>query len=168
MKKSNLNKIKSTGFKLPDDYLDSFEEQVLGKIHDKPKLDAIETSGFKKPENYFDSLEERIAQKLSNQKETKVITLNAKRTLVYLSGIAAAILVLFNLAIFDSKPSFDDLETETVENYLLDESITSYEIAGLLSDEQIEEVIILDHNLSEDHIETYLLDNADIETLMIE
>jgi len=164
----NLNKIKSTGFKIPDDYFESFEESILSKLNGESKLSAVKTSGFKKPDNYFITLEESIVQKLSQKKETKIIKLNSKRTLLYVSGIAAAILLLFNLSIFDNKPSFDDLETETVENYIFDENINSYDIAALLSDEQIEKIIIKDHSLNEDNIEEYLLDNADIEALMIE
>ena len=167
MSNNNINKIKSTGFKIPDGYLESFEESLLNKLNNESKLSAVKTSGFKKPDNYFITLEESIVQKLSQKKETKIIKLSSRRILFYLSGFAATILLLFNLSIFDNKPSFDDLETETVENYILDENINSYDIAALLSDEQIEEIII-DHSLNEDNIEEYLIGNADIEALMIE
>ena len=168
MKNNSLNKIKSSGFKLPDSYFDSFEERIFSKVQNTSQLDLIKGSGFNKPDGYFDSLEENIKQKLSNEPEVKVIKLITKRNLLYLSGIAAAILILFNLTIFDNKLSYDNLEIETVENYLIDESISSYEIAALLSDEDIDKLNILDYNISEDHIEKYLLDNADIESLIIE
>ena len=168
MKNNYLNKIKSTGFKTPDDYFDSFSESVLGKLYNESQLESIEGSGFKHPDNYFDSLEENILKKLDNNKETKVIKLRTKRLLLYASSVASAILLLFNLSIFENKTSFDNLETETVENYLLDENISSYEIAALLNDDELEDVIILDHNLNEDNIEEYLLNNANIEALMIE
>jgi hypothetical protein len=168
MQNENLNKIKSSGFKIPDEYFESLEEKVFSKLHGESKLSTIKTSGFKKPDNYFITIEESILQKLSQKKETKIIKLSSKRTLLYVSGIAACILLLFNLSIFENKPSFDDLETETVENYILDENINSYDIAALLSYEQIEEFVIIDYNLNEDNIEKYLLDNADIEDLMIE
>ena len=75
--------------------------------------------------------------------------------------------LIFSLTILvGSIPS--TLETETVENYIIDENIGSYEIAALLSDEYIEENIIIDYSINEDNIEEYLLNNADIEALMIE
>ena len=132
------------------------------------KLDHIKSTGFKTPKNYFESLDDTILELTLKDEKSKVIQLFSKRHLVYISGIAAAVLLLFNLSIFDSTPTFDDLETETVENYLIDENITSYEIAALLSDNQIEEDITVDLNLDGDYIEEYLLNNADIELLMIE
>lgn len=168
MKNKNLNNIKSTGFTTPNDYFESFDEVLLNKLKGEDALNTIKTTGFKTKDNYFDDLENRIINKLPERNETKVISLVSKKTIIYVSSIAAAILLLFNLSIFDSKPTFDNLETEIVENYIIDENISSYEIASLLTEEQIEESIIVDYNFDEANIEDYLLNNADIEALMIE
>ena len=136
------------------------------------KLHNINSAGFKTPHDYFESFDEKIISKLNaknlGEKESKVIQLFSIRNLIYVSSIAAAILLLFNLSIFEIKPTFDTLETETVENYIIDENISSYEIAALLSDEHIDEAFIIDYFVNDDNIEEYLFDNADIEALMIE
>ena len=164
MKNEKLKHIKSTGFKTPNDYFESFEEKIFSKLNTESQLDSIKETGFKVPDGYFDSVNDEIL----NQKEPKVIQLFSKRNLIYVSSIAAAILLLFNLSLLDKDPTFDNLETETVENYIIDENITSYEIAALLTEKQIDEDITIEHNFNEDSIEAYLLDNADIESLMIE
>ncbi|MEW4924764.1 hypothetical protein [Algibacter sp. 2305UL17-15] len=168
MKNENLHHIKSTGFKAPDNYFESFDEKILKKLNIESNLADIKATGFKIPDGYFETLEDRIIGKVSDKKETKVIPLSSKKTFIYVSSIAAAILLLFNLSIFDSKPSFGSLETETVENYIIDENISSYEIASLLTEEQMNEDLFIDYNLDHDNLEEYLLDNADIEVLMIE
>lgn len=164
MKNEKLKHIKSTGFKAPNDYFESFNEKIFSKLNTESQLDSIKETGFKVPDGYFDSFNDEIF----NQKESKVIQLFSKRNLIYVSSIAAAVILLFNLSILDSKPTFDNLDTETVENYIIDENITSYEIASLLTDEHIDKDITIEHNFNEDSIEAYLIDNADIESLMIE
>ena len=164
MKNEKLHNIKSTGYKTPDDYFESFDEKIFSKLNIESPLDSIKETGFKVPDNYFESFTDAILDK----KESKVIQLFSKTNLIYISSIAAAILLLFNLSIFDNKPTFGNLDIETVESFIEDENISSYEIAALLTEEQIEENIIIDYSFSEDNIEEYLLDNADIEALMIE
>ena len=164
MKNEKLHNIKSTGYKTPDDYFESFDEKIFSKLNIESPLDSIKETGFKVPGNYFESFTDAILDK----KESKVIQLFSKTNLIYISSIAAAILLLFNLSIFDNKPTFGNLDIETVESFIEDENISSYEIAALLTEEQIEENIIIDYSFSEDNIEEYLLDNADIEALMIE
>ncbi len=168
MKNKNLNKISATGFKTPDHYFESLDQAILSKLHSDTPLNAIKRPGFKVPDHYFNTFEDHITQNISKQNKTKVIQLNTKRTLLYVSSIAAAILLLITLFVIDDTPSFDNLETETVENYLLDENISSYEIAALLNDEELDDLIFSEHNLDKDNIEEYLLNNADIEALMIE
>lgn len=165
MKNKKLHNIKSVGFKTPNDYFESFDEKIFSKLNTESQLNSIKETGFKVPDYYFESLNDKI---LNNNLENKVIQLLSRRNLVYISGIAAAILLLFNLSLFDNKPSFDNLENESVENYIFDEDISSYEIAALLGDEPIEENFIIEHNFNADNIEEYLLENADIEDLMIE
>lgn len=168
MKNKKLHNIKSTGFKTPKDYFESFDDKIFSKLNTESQLDAIKETGFKVPDDYFESFNDTIFEKNLGETESKVIQLFSKRNLIYVSSIAAAILLLFNLSIFEITPTFDNLETETVENYIIDENISSYEIAALLSDEHIEEGIIIDYSINEDNIEEYLLNNADIEALMIE
>ncbi|MCF7568573.1 hypothetical protein L3X37_09370 [Sabulilitoribacter arenilitoris] len=168
MKDKKLHNIKSTGFEVPKGYFDAFEENLLNKISKEENTLNVNSNGFKTPEGYFDSLEERIIQNLSEEKETKVIPLINRKTIIYISSIAAAVLLLFNLSIFESSFTVGDLETETVENYVIDENISSYEIASLLTEDELNEDNLVDYNFEEENIEEYLLNNADIEELLIE
>lgn len=168
MKNKKLHNIKSTGFKTPDNYFESFDDKIFSKLNTENPLDSIKKTGFKVPDDYFESFNNTIFEKSLGNKESKVIPLFSKRNLVYVSSIAAAILLLFNLSIFDNKPTFDNLDIETVESFIEDENISSYDIAALLTDEQIAEDIIIEFTVNEDNIEEYLLNNTDLEDLMLE
>ncbi|MBU3821730.1 hypothetical protein KO566_06630 [Flavobacteriaceae bacterium XHP0103] len=157
----NLNKIKGSGFKTPKNYFEEVEDSVLNQI----KLSSIENTGFKTPKGYLDTLEDTVMAKVSENKDTKVIHLFSRKNLLYASSIAATILLLFNLSIFESNrtASFDTLDTATVENYIMNEYVSSYDMASLLTDEDIVEEDFIEHSFSEENIENYILNNIDIE-----
>jgi len=157
----NLNKIKGSGFKAPENYFQGLEDSVLNKI----KLKDIETPGFTMPKGYLDTLEDNVLAKVSENKDTKVINLFSRRNLLYVSSIAASILLLFNLSVFESNrtASFDTLDTATVENYIMNEYINSYDMASLLTDEDIVEEDFIEHSFSDENVENYILNNIDIE-----
>ena len=166
MKHNKLQHIRSTGFKTPDGYFESFEDQLLSELNPESPLSLPQTHGFKIPDGYFDTINTSILDTQVENK-TKVIPLFSKKHVIYASSIAAAVLLLFNLSIFENKPSFDTLDTETVESYI-DSHLSSYEMAALLADEATEEDLEMDYPFEEDHIEEYLLNNADIQTLILE
>ncbi|WP_136481887.1 hypothetical protein [Cognatitamlana onchidii] len=165
MKKINLDNIKSSGFETPKGYFDTFDMDILNLSKEKQLLEK-KTSGFKVPKTYFENIDNTILTQVSKKPQGKVIWFSQK-TIIYVSGVAAAILILLNLSIFEEAPTFDNLETATVESYVLDDHFNSYEIASLLTDEQLSEDII-EHDLDENNLEAYLLDNADLELLMTE
>lgn len=162
----NLKNIKASGFKTPENYFEGVEDSVLNQIH----LKSIEGSGFKIPEGYLDTLDDTIIAKVSKNNDTKVINLFSRKNLLYMSSVAAAVLLLFNLSIFESKrvASFDTLDTATLENYILSEYIDSYEISSLMNNEEINEEAFIDYNFSDEHMEDYILNNIDIEGLFLE
>ena len=162
MKQNYLHNIKETGFKTPPKYFESLEDQIMSQI----KLTEVEESGFKMPINYLDSIEDRVINTITKKDPTKVISLFSKQYIIYISGIAATILLLLNLSIFDK--NVWDLEAETVENYMINEAISSYEIASLLEEEDLIEENFINHNFSDENIENYVLDNIDIEELILE
>lgn len=168
MQNKKLHNIKSSGFKTPNAYFESFDDMFFDKLSYKNQLDSIKGTGFKVPKDYFESLNDSILDKHLKSKETKVIPLFNRKNLIYISSTSAAILLLFYLSVFENKPTFENLKTETVNNYIINENISPYEMAALLGDEQIQESIAIEHNFSEDNLEYYLLNNADIESLMIE
>ncbi len=163
MDKNKLHKIKNTGFKTPDGYFDDLEDSIMDQIKLKGKID---NSGFKTPDKYFDSLEDRILDKVKTQ--PRVISLFTKRSLLYASSIAAAILILFGIFFNNDELSFDDLEIATIENYLYEEDIDSYEIASLFTEEELNSDSFVESELSEDIIQDYLIENTTIEDLLIE
>ncbi|TGV02692.1 hypothetical protein [Flavivirga rizhaonensis] len=166
MKQKKLHNIKETGFKVPDDYFNTLENVILSDI----KLKKVsKDSGFKLPEDYFNNLEDTIIDKVSTKTPTKVISLFRKKTIIYLSGIAAAVLLLFYISFPEKKPAFDSLDFETVENYIMNENIGSYEIATLLTEEDLLEEHFIEYKEGdEDTIETYILDNLDIDDIILE
>lgn len=165
MKTNKLHNIKESGFEIPKGYFDSLEDTIISNI----KLKELSSeSGFKTPDNYFDSLEETILSKISEKENTKVISLFTRQNIVYLSGIAAAILLLFNLNIFNNDSLDWNLDTETVENYIIDENISSYEIASLLNEDELIENNFSQHSLSDETIETFILNDVDIDDLILE
>src|SRR5690606_4754861 len=162
----NLKNIKASGFKTPENYFEGVEDSVLNQIH----LKSIEGSGFKIPEGYLDTLDDTIIAKASKNNDSKVINLFSRKNLLCMSSVAAAVLLLFNLSIFESKrvASFDTLDTATLENYILSEYIDSYEISSLMNNEEINEEAFIDYDFSDEHMEDYILNNIDIEGLFLE
>ena len=165
MKQNKIHNIKETGFKVPKDYFNNLEDIILSDIKLK---ETLGDSGFKAPEDYFNTLERKILDKVSEKDKSKVIPLFSKKNLIYISSIAAAVLLLFNLSIFEKDLTWDDLDINTVENYIINENIGTYEIASLLINEELKEEDFINYSLNDEHLETYLMDNLDIEDLIIE
>lgn len=154
-----LKNIKNTGFNVPANYFDGIEDSVLSQI----KLKSIEGTGFKVPEGYFESLEDTVISKIHKKDSTKVINLFSRRNLLYVSSIAAALLLLFNLTDLNNKNiSFENLETAMLETYV-NEYIDSYDMASLFVEEEITVENFIEHNLSEENMENYILNHVDME-----
>jgi len=149
----NLNNIKKTGFKTPDNYFDAVEDNIMNAIKQENNLNLSKETGFKTPNNYFDAIEDVIINKIETKSTPKVILLFSKRNLLYASSIAAAVLLLFNLSIFDKEDPWDSLDTLTVENYILEEGIDSYELAALLTDDDFLEIDFIEQNISDETLE---------------
>jgi hypothetical protein len=164
--KTNLDNIKKTGFKTPDNYFDKVEDKLMNAIKQENNFNLNKETGFKTPDNYFNAIEDVIINKTKNT--PKVIQLFSKRNLLYASSIAAAVLLLFNLSIFDKEVTWDSLNSQTVENYIIDEGIDSYELVALFSEDDFSEVDFIEQNITDETLENYLLDNLDIEEIIIE
>lgn len=161
MKKDKLHTINS-GFKTPKNYFNNFDDNLINNI----KLKAqVENTGFITPNDYFNKLEHEIINKVSaSKKQTKVINLFTKKQLVYISAIAATIVLLFTLNIKTTETT--DLDYKTVENYIIEEDISSYEIAALLDETDLSETHFIEYNtIEEDAVEDYILNNLNVEDL---
>ena len=163
MKHNNLHNNKKSGFKVPKDYFENFEASLISHVNLKEK---VSESGFTVPKDYFENIENDILVKV-NQKETvKVIPLFNKRNIIYVSSIAAAILLLFNLSTLNESFNIDSLETETVDNYILN-NFEVDEIASLFSSTELSETNFIDYNLSDDTL-NYYLESLDETELILE
>ncbi len=128
MKKDKLHNIKSTGFKTPDHYFESFEDKLLERLDEKESIAGIETSGYAVPKNYFDSVEDHVFGKL-NTENKPVIHLQSRKMFYYLAGIAASFVVLLSLFLNNNNSiSIDSLETAALESYLNDMSEMHFEM----------------------------------------
>lgn len=165
MKTNKLHTIKNTGFKVPKDYFDGIEDAILSDIKLK---ELAPQSGYKLPDTYFDSLEDTILNKVSAKETSKVISIFNIKNIIYMSSAAAAILLLFNLFTLKNKSAIDRLDTETVENYIINENIGSYEIVSLLLEEDLLNEGFTELKIDEHTVETYILNNLDMENLIIE
>lgn len=150
---------------MPNDYFDNLDDIILSEAKLK---NTFPNASFSLPENYFAAIEDTILSRVSKPKTPKVISLFNKKTLMYASSIAAAILLLFNLSIFEKNITFDSLDIESAENYIMNETTDSYEIATLLTEEELAEDNFIEYDFNEETIETYIIDHIDIEDLMVE
>ncbi|WP_052503401.1 hypothetical protein [Lacinutrix sp. Hel_I_90] len=151
MKNKILHNNKNSGFKVPKNYFKDFDAVSLAEAKLK---DIAPNSGFKTPDDYFKSFES-VAFGL-NKKDTKVIPLFNKKNLLLFSGVAAALILFFNLNLFNNASlSISDLDTETVDNYILDEIEVS-ELAALFSESELNETQFIQYSISDETLDSYL------------
>jgi hypothetical protein len=166
---NKLKNIKDPGFKAPKDYFDDLEDAVFSKLNTEQIQGKVDDHGFTMPKDYLDSIENKIFSKLdSDDNNVKVVSLFNKRNLLYISGIAAAVVIMFSVFMNKNDGSSEELDYELVENYILDQNISSYELASLLTNEELLEVNsgIMDEAFGDDSLEDYLLENANIEDII--
>ena len=163
MKNKKLHQIKSSGFKAPDGYFESFDELLLNKLKSNHTLKESKDSGFKVPDQYFETFDDKLFKTISETKEVKVIPLFSWKKAAYISGIAASILLMISLFINkNTTPTFDNLETALIDEYIVDEDFTNEDIATLLSDDLTLNKF-MDSHLIDDNLEEYILDNSSVE-----
>lgn len=152
-KKLNIN-TKQTSFKVPEGYFDTLETRLMDTIKKTSPRDMKVDSGFTVPENYFESF------KVETDKSPVILW---KKTL-YLSGIAAAFVLMFTFFVPKKQPTFDSIETATLENYLLNTPYTSTDLADLLDAEELSPEtfgILIDPQ----EMEAFIMENVSIENL---
>ena len=164
MKKEKIHNIKSSGFKAPEDYLENFEDRLFERFKTKETIDDINDSGFTTPEGYFESLDDKIFNKLEDK---PVIKLNARKTFYSIAGIAASLVLLFAIFINNDNDT-QEVSAEMVETYFENSDLDSYELAQLLVEADIleEDFTVIETKYNEENIESYLLENTDIETIL--
>lgn len=153
MENKNLHNIKETGFKVPQNYFEAFEDTILNEV----KLKSIVSqSGLKIPKGYLDNFN------VSVKEETKVISIFNKKNIIFVSSIAAAIILFFSLNIFNtSTTTLDDIDTASVDDYILNETEIS-ELTTLFQDSDLSEAQFIDYTLSDEALDSFIEDLDDL------
>ena len=168
MKNQKLPDDKFSGFKVPKDYLETFDEVLLNRLKGIDSLKEVQNSGFQVPDGYFESLDKKLTQAISSEKEVKVISLFSWKKAAYVSGIAASIVLLVSLFNkFDNKPTFGNIETAVIENYIVDEDFSNEDFASLITEDLTLDKF-MDSHLIDSNLEDYILDNASVEDYLNE
>lgn len=157
LKNNNTN---TTGFKVPANYFENFEDIVIGKKN----LATVKNAGYKVPDNYFTNVETKVFPKV---KKEKVIPLKnrsyLKRTIL---AIAASILLFFSISkINHNKDTTYNTVNDAEIDLWMEEGLVSFntfEIEAMFSDEDL-------NLLAEESDEiTDYLKYTDIEVLLLE
>jgi hypothetical protein len=169
MKKNDLNKIKSTGFKAPKGYFDEISDRVMNRVHDGNEMELPSSDGFKVPANYFEGLENHILYKVKEDKVSRVLPLNSNKKWFYLTGVAAAIAILLTLVI-PVKISEPAITLDMVESHFAYNGLDSYELAELLVETELLDIedLSIQPTYDDNELEAYLLDNANLEEIILE
>lgn len=160
MKKVNKN----SGFKLPENYLENFNDSLLDKISSQEEIKIPNKEGFTVPKDYFDTLHKNISDKLEDT-PTKVIPLKSYKKYYY-SAIAAAAIILLFVGINLNKTtnySIEDIANSDIDSYIeyTDLNFSSYEIAEVVPVDNLDITDILDAGINEENIIDYLEDDLD-------
>jgi len=153
---------KHNGFKTPAGYF----EKLSGRIMDNIAQDASTVSqeeGFQVPEHYFNNLHSEIIQKLEKQ-DTKVIPIKSFKKYYYTAASIAAILLLFFGLTWNTTKTitYGDLANSDIDQYFENHelSFSAYDLAEILSLEELDYNDVLENALAEESILEYLNTNV--------
>ena len=144
-------------------FCDQLNGKVLNRVENKSHASEI-VKLFIELSHTFNQLQ--FTKNTNEQESVKVIPLFSKRNIIYISSIAAAILLLFNLNTLNKSFNFDSLDTETVDSYILN-NFEADEIASLFSSTELSETNFIDYNLNDETLD-YYLESLDETELILE
>lgn len=160
---------KQTGFKVPEGYFDNLEDVVLNKLNTKSNLEHIKNTGFNAPRDYFSMVEDNVFKKLKTEdKDVKVVSLISRRNLLYISGVAAAVVLLISIFSTKKELTFESLETELVETYISTNNMNSSDLATLWNEADLSDIVFNDYEFLDETVEDYIFENSTIEDLIID
>ena len=135
----SLNKIyKKIPFKVPKDYFESFYANFFIEQELKNK---VQKTGFKTPDGYLNDFNVSIPK---TSKVTNLRKLNKKYS-IYISGIAAALILLFMFIM--PKKDNEEVSLEILEDYLLSEVDQSDLLSNILTLDELNDLYILNVSL---------------------
>lgn len=158
-----------SGFKTPEEYFEGLDDKLMGSL----KEDELpKQSGFEVPVDYFEQLEENVMASIASSAKVKVIPLYKRKSFVYVSSIAACLALLFTLYTknIDNTPTLSEVADAEIEAYLEESGLeyNSYDIAQMLTEDDLSGLPAAKSLFSEESLEDYLLENIDDTTLLIE
>ncbi len=164
MKTNSLNNINKTGFKVPKDYFENFEDMLLSEINLK---ESSKNTGFKVPEDYFKSLDSHITEAIKKDNKPKVIKLFPWKKTAYATAVAASLILMLNV-FYKQKDTItlDNIETASIENYLLNTDFQTTDMASLLTNEDLDDFDSIELNFQEESLEDYVFENSEIEDII--
>lgn len=154
---------KHNPFTTPNTYFEEFTKNLKTRLNvEEPNLPK--EAGFKLPKDYFDRLPVEINKNLAST-ESKVIQLKTKK-LYYMAAasVAAVLLLFFGLNWNKSQEtSWKNIANTDIENYFDTHGLglSSYEIAEVISVDDLELTDFLETDLNEEHIVEYLNEHTD-------
>ena len=154
------------GFKAPEDYFQDFEERLFSKLKE---AELPKDHGFDVPDGYFENLEERIQQNVTQEKTVKVIPLLKRKTFIYAVSVAACAALVFSIYTKNTSEEIL-LQIADIEAYIEGDAIDldSYDIAQLLSEDELDNLGLENEIFSQENLEDYLIENLDDTYLIIE
>ncbi len=155
-------KKKLNGFKTPEDYFDSFTDNLMTKLSEELTIEK-KVDGFTIPNTYFDSLYQNIQNKIHTP-ESKVIKLNALKKYYYVAAVAAVVLIFIGISLTNkTEITFDDIAISDIENYFDDNELdmSTYELAQMLPIDELEIKDIIDTQLNDENIIDYIDNSID-------
>ena len=133
------------------------------KLGNEPKI----TTGFTTPDGYFDTFSEKVLAQLPKQ-ETKVISIFSSKKVWYFAAAAILILMLSIPLFTKYSTQQEEIDTETLENYIAYQSnISEEEIVNLLEQDDLDKMK-LDFNIDDATIEDALKSNSNLEQYLID
>ncbi len=146
---------------LPENYFTNFQDKLFERLEVDTSF-LPQTDGFIVPKGYFDSLEDRIAKNVfSTKKQGKIVNI---KPLYYLSAVAASIVLLISLGVFNKKPvSFDTVAVTEIEEYIQFKSsdISTLDLANLFNEKELEQIQLEQEVIDEENMVEYLSNEID-------
>ena len=163
MKKLKLHNDIKSGFKTPENYFNTFEEQLLSELKLK---EQVSNSGFNEPKDYFNNFKVDLSE--VKPSEPKVIPLFNKKTMLFVTSIAAAFILLLTIPSNNNELNFASLDNDTIEDYLLISDFESSELNDLITNTTAFEDKILEETLNNIPLEDYLYNNSELDDFNLE
>lgn len=124
-------------------------------------------SGFTTPPQYFEELPLQILNKTTETalKKTKVFTLNR---LLYSAAAILVVALSIPFIMTNSANSLEQIDTDSLENYLTYQSnVSQYDLISLMDTKELE-FIQVDLSLENTEVEELLLNNPNFENYIID